>query len=97
MTLKTLTRYVQKNHCEHQIVGDKNEGVKTRRRLSKASEHVNICLLSEFEPKIFSDACKDEQWMKNMEEELNLIEKNHTWELVPKPTEKYVIGTKWVF
>ena len=32
-----------------------------------------------------------------MNEELDQIEKNKTWELVPKPKDKYVIGTKWVF
>jgi hypothetical protein len=32
-----------------------------------------------------------------MEEELNEIEKNQTWELVPRCKDKYVIGTKWVF
>ena len=32
-----------------------------------------------------------------MEEELNHIEKNETWELVPRPNEKNVIGTKLVF
>jgi hypothetical protein len=32
-----------------------------------------------------------------MEEELNQIEKNRTWELIPTPKDKNVIGTKWVF
>jgi hypothetical protein len=32
-----------------------------------------------------------------MEEELNQIEKNETWELVPIPKDKNVIGTKWIF
>jgi hypothetical protein len=32
-----------------------------------------------------------------MEEELDQIEKNETWELVPRPKNKNVIGTKWVF
>jgi len=32
-----------------------------------------------------------------MEEELNQIEKNETWELVPRPRDKNVISTKWVF
>jgi len=32
-----------------------------------------------------------------MNEELDQIEKNDTWELVPRPKEKNVIGTKWVF
>eukprot|EP00253_Pinus_taeda_P025434 PITA_25434 len=32
-----------------------------------------------------------------MDEELEQIEKNNTWELVPRPKDKNVIGTKWVF
>jgi len=32
-----------------------------------------------------------------MEEEINQIEKNNTWELVPRPRDKNVIGRKWVF
>jgi hypothetical protein len=32
-----------------------------------------------------------------MEEELHQIEKNDTWELVPRMKKKNVIGTKWVF
>ena len=32
-----------------------------------------------------------------MNEELDQIEKNITWELVPRPQNKNFIGTKWVF
>ena len=32
-----------------------------------------------------------------MDEELEQIEKNNTWELVPRPKYKNVIGTKWIF
>ncbi|CAL2244757.1 unnamed protein product [Prunus armeniaca] len=32
-----------------------------------------------------------------MEDELHMIEKNSTWELVNKPTEKPVIGVKWIY
>ena len=32
-----------------------------------------------------------------MNEELDQIEKYETWELVPRPKDKNVIGTKWVF
>ena len=38
-----------------------------------------------------------EHWTKAMEEEQNQIEKNETWELVPRPKDKNIIGTKWVF
>ena len=32
-----------------------------------------------------------------MNEELDQIEKNKTWELVPRPKDKNVIGNKWLF
>jgi hypothetical protein len=32
-----------------------------------------------------------------MDEELDQIEKNDTWKLVPRPKNKNVISTKWVF
>ena len=32
-----------------------------------------------------------------MDEELGQIEKNDTWELVPRPKNKNAIDTKWVF
>jgi hypothetical protein len=32
-----------------------------------------------------------------MNEELDQIEKNNTWELVPRPKDKNVIGSKWIF
>jgi hypothetical protein len=36
------------------------------------------------EPKSFEEANKDEFWNKAMDEELDQIEKNDTWELVRK-------------
>jgi hypothetical protein len=32
-----------------------------------------------------------------MDEEFDKIEKNNTWELVPRPKDKNVIDTKWVY
>lgn len=32
-----------------------------------------------------------------MDEELEQTEKNDTWELVPRPQDKNIIGTKWIF
>ena len=49
------------------------------------------------EPKNFNEASEDVNWLKSMNEELDQIEKNNTWELVPRPVDKNVIGSKWVF
>lgn len=40
------------------------------------------------------EAYQDEYWIKYMEEGLNHIENNKTWELVPRRANKNVIGTK---
>mgnify|MGYP003703428811 CR=1 FL=1 len=32
-----------------------------------------------------------------MHEELNQFERNKVWELVPKPKDHTIIGTKWIF
>eukprot|EP00253_Pinus_taeda_P025022 PITA_25022 len=92
---KTPSRYVQKNHPESQILGQKEAGVQTRRTVAEVSSY--LALLPSTEPQNMKEACKDECWVKAMDEELEQIEKNITWELVPRPKDKNVIGTKWVF
>jgi hypothetical protein len=49
------------------------------------------------EPKNFNEANKDDHWVKEMNDELDQIEKNNTWEMVQRPEGKNVIGSKWIF
>ena len=76
---------------------DKNARTQTRKKLTSSSEQVNLSLLSKIKPKYFAKTSKDEGWIVVMNEELDQIQKNQTWELVPRPKHKNVIGTKWVF
>jgi len=73
---KTPSRYVQKNNPETQILGQKEAGVPTRRTIREASSY--LALLSSTEPQNVNEACKDECWVKAMNEELKQIEKNNT-------------------
>ena len=91
---KTPSRRVQKNHPEEQIIGSTSDGVKTRRQIMYQTE---VSYLSQVEPMSIKESYKDESWVKSMNEELDQIEKNQTWDLVPRPNDKNVIGTKWVF
>ncbi|CAL8178297.1 unnamed protein product [Prunus armeniaca] len=63
-------------------------------KLDDVLAQCNLCIM---EPKKFDEAVKDESWIKAMKDELSMIEKTATWELVDRPTEKPVIGVKWVF
>ncbi|BBG96481.1 transposable element gene [Prunus dulcis] len=54
----------------------------------------NLCIV---EPEKYEEAAQDQSWIKAMEDELSMIEKNGTWELVNRPSDKQVIGVKWMF
>ena len=49
------------------------------------------------EPENYEEAALDLSWMKAMQAELDMIERNNTQMLVDKPSSKYVIGVKWVY
>ena len=49
------------------------------------------------EPKGFKSAAKHPGRIAAMDEEIQALHKNHTWDLVPKPPNKNVVGSKWVF
>ena len=53
-------------------------------------------LLSVVEPKNFAESSKDDDWIKSMNEDLDQIEKNQTWELVPRPANKNIVLKKSV-
>ncbi|KAM1597015.1 hypothetical protein ACFX1R_033898 [Malus domestica] len=64
------------------------------RNLEDVLAQCNLCIM---EPEKFEEAAKDESWMKAMKDELSMIEKNATWELMNRPSDKPIIGVKWVF
>ena len=57
----------------------------------------NLCFVSKIGPKNVNEAIDDEYWINSMQEELVQFERNEVWELVPKPDNVNVIGTKWIF
>ena len=55
------------------------------------------CLLADFESRSVKDALDNESWVEAMNEEIEKIEKNKTWTLVPRLKDKNGIETKWIF
>ncbi|BBN69138.1 hypothetical protein Prudu_770S000100 [Prunus dulcis] len=66
-------------------------------KLRDITEIYARCNMSIIEPENFAEASKDKAWQKAMEAEMEMIEKNETWELVDRPSDKPVIGVKWVY
>ncbi|KAK3016014.1 hypothetical protein RJ639_006738 [Escallonia herrerae] len=49
------------------------------------------------EPKYFSQAVKYAHWRDAMAKEISALEANNTWTLVPLPSRKRAIDSKWVY
>ena len=63
--------------------------------------NVTYCLLTEdWELSTLQEAMNSSdasQWMATMQEEIEVLHKNKTWELVSLPQERKPIGNKWVY
>jgi hypothetical protein len=63
--------------------------------------NIAYCLLTEDgEPSSFYEAIKSidvSMWMTVMQEEIEALHKNNTWDLVPLPQGRKAIGNKWVY
>jgi len=74
---------------------------RTKEQGNAQENTVNYALMSQValvqEPSTFIEVSKDERWVKTMQMEYNSIMKNHTRDLVNRPTKCKVIGTKWVY
>jgi len=53
--------------------------------------------LSYIEPKNINETLADLDWVSAMQEELHQFEMNKGWHLVPRPDDRSIISTKWVF
>ena len=49
------------------------------------------------EPKTFFEAAKDPRWVEAMNEEMQALSKNETWDLIPSSHHQRAIGCQWIF
>ncbi|KAK9928322.1 hypothetical protein M0R45_025465 [Rubus argutus] len=60
-------------------------------------EEANMALMVTEDPTTFEEAVQSSKWRQAMNEEIESIEKNQTWNLVELPTGGKRIGVKWVY
>jgi hypothetical protein len=60
-------------------------------------EQHNLFALMSCQPTSFKEAAKESHWVQAMNQEIDSIEKNKTWDLVDFPRHKKSIGVKWVY
>ena len=54
-------------------------------------------LLATSEPKGFKSFAKNPAWLATMDDEMKVLQINHTWDLVPRPSNANIVSSKWVF
>jgi hypothetical protein len=83
---------IVKDHPVNQIVGDICKGVQTHSRIASFCECFSF--VSCIEPNSVDEALLDFDWVNSMHEELNKFTCNEVLELVERPKNHNVIGTK---
>ena len=53
--------------------------------------------MSPDEPSSYKEAIQHDCWKRAMHSELDAIERNKTWTLVPRPKSRKIVSTKWIF
>ena len=86
---------VKLNHPVTNILGSLNDNMHLRSKVLNVVTH--SCYLSQVEPKKIDKALEDVDWINSMHEELHQFIRNEVWEMVPRPKDVNVIGTKWIF
>ncbi|XP_075085138.1 uncharacterized protein LOC142168358 [Nicotiana tabacum] len=83
------------SHPLDNIITPLNSGVQTR---SKARNSLAFStFLSQIEPKNIKESLKDADWITSMQDELHQFEWNNVWHLAPRPSDRTIIETRWVF
>ncbi|XP_019174211.1 PREDICTED: uncharacterized protein LOC109169771 [Ipomoea nil] len=67
------------------------------RRLEDSHHSFVMNISCHSEPKNFQEAIQHDHWRKAMQEEINALQRNNTWEVVDLPPSKKPIGCKWVY
>jgi hypothetical protein len=53
------------------------------------------CIVTE--PSFFQEVVQDPTWVEAMVDEYNSIVKNSAWEIVPRPIDKSMVGSRWIY
>nr|GFA81632.1 retrovirus-related Pol polyprotein from transposon TNT 1-94 [Tanacetum cinerariifolium] len=84
-----------KDHPLYKIIGDPKSSVRTWGQL--ANSCLFSCLLSSIEPANVAEALRDADWVSAMQDKLDQFARLKVLRLVPRPEDKTVIKTKWIF
>ena len=87
--------------ASHPMITRAKVGIFTNRHPANlallGSSGLLYALLASTEPKGFTSATKNLAWLATMDEDVEALQTNRTWILVPRPANTNIVGSKWVF
>ena len=66
-------------------------------RISSRYQKIVQALSSKSTPRNVQEAMSQTEWKKAMDEEMQALWKNDTWEMGPLPEGKKLIGSRWLY
>ena len=69
----------------------------SRRTINQSCYASLLSKLIKFEPTNLEEALSHQSWKEAMIQEYNSILKNDVWDVVPRPKNKSVVSSKWLF
>ena len=58
---------------------------------------LHVSSTSPIEPKTLKSALKRPKWVATMQKQIDALQHNNTWNLVPRPPNTNIIGSKWFY
>ena len=98
-----ISRKIRSAWAHEIIEEEKRHGVPEgtiRERKKRNSYPIYMALMSDLvdkEPTCFEEATKKKEWVDAMIEEYQSIIKNDVWEILPRPKDKSMVSSKWIF
>jgi len=82
---------------KNRFKGQKTRSIRDFYGQNEEVDRVSNLPLMVCDPVSFDEAAKEDVWIKEMDEEIDSIERNNTWDLVDLAECKNIIGVKWVY
>ncbi|XP_073153180.1 uncharacterized protein [Henckelia pumila] len=82
-----------KTHLPSLVIGNPSAPLRTRGQM--INELMHAAFISNIDTKKVEESLLDSNWIEAMQDELNQFERNSVWHLVPRPSDKSIIGTRW--
>ena len=95
---KRKPTWVRESIQEAERYGASEGSTRTNKRSKPYSSYVDLmCDVVDQEPNSYEEAAQKKEWVEAMMEEYQSVMKNDVCDILPKPENKSVVSSKWIY